>query len=148
MSNETSTAADTSPAAVVERFLAANKVLDVDGMFEEIGRNAVWVFPAAPSGAPREVAGKEINRQFFESLRPMWAAFDLTFTDVRALVGDDSRVVAHYASEGTLIDGSRYANSYLSLVTVEDGKIVRWIEFCDPAPLERGVTVLMGNEAA
>ncbi len=35
MSNETSTALDTSPRAVVERFLAANKVLDVDGLFEE-----------------------------------------------------------------------------------------------------------------
>ncbi len=78
----------------------------------------------------------------------MWAAFDLTFNEVHGLAGDNTRVVAHYASEGTLIDGSPYSNSYLSLVTVEDGKIVCWIEFCDPAPLERGVAVLLGNSAA
>ncbi len=148
MTNATTTAVNTSARAVLQRFLAANEVLDVDGMFQEIGRDAVWLFPTAPAGAPRTVSGKETNRQFFDSIRPMWATFDLTFTDVHALAGDDSRVVAHYASEGTLIDGSHYANSYLSLVTVEDGKIVRWIEFCDPAPLERGVAVLFGDGAA
>ncbi len=131
-----------SPCAVVERFLAANSALDVDGMFEEIGADVRWLFPAAPAGAPREVAGKETNRAFFESIRPMWRAFELTFTDVHALAGDDRRVVAHYASAGTLVDGSPYANSYLSLVTVDGGKIVEWIEFCDAEPLVRGVGVL------
>ncbi len=92
-------------------------------MFERIGPDAVWVFPAAPAGAPRKVSGKENNCEFFESIHLMWAAFDLTFNEVHALAGDNSRVVAHYASEGTLIDGNRYSNSYLSLVTVEDGKI-------------------------
>ncbi len=134
--------ADTSPRAVVERFLAANTVLDVDGMFEEIAPDARWVFPAAPPGAPREVCGKERNRAFFESLRPMWTAFELTFTDVHALAGDSSRVVAHYASSGTLLDGSHYSNTYLSLVTVKGGKIVEWIEFCDAEPLERGIGVM------
>jgi ketosteroid isomerase-like protein len=134
--------ADRSPRAVVERFLAANSALDVDGMFEEIGPDVRWVFPAAPPGAPREVTGKETNRAFFESILPMWRAFRLTFTDVHALAGDGARVVAHYASTGTLLDGSPYANSYLSLVTVEDGKIVEWIEFCDAEPLVRGIGVL------
>ena len=138
---------DPSPRAVVQRFLTANRALDINGMFEEIGAEAHWVFPAAPQGAPREVAGKATNRAFFERLRPMWRDFDLTFVDVQPLAGDDRRVVAHYASTGTLIDGSPYANTYLSLVTVEEGKIVEWIEFCDPAPLERGVGVLLASAA-
>lgn len=138
----------TSPRAVVERFLTANSTLDVDGMFAEIGEDARWVFPAAPEGAPREVTGKAVNRAFFESILPMWTAFELTFTDVHALEGDGNRVVAHYASTGTLLDGSPYANTYLSLVTVEDGKIVEWIEFCDAAPLVRGVGVLQAAAAA
>ncbi len=78
-----------------ERFLAANRVLDIDGMFEEIAPDARWVFPAAPPEAPREVSGKERNRAFFESIRPMWTAFDLTITHVDALAGDASRAVAH-----------------------------------------------------
>ena len=128
--------------AVVERFLAATGALDVDAMFEEIAPDAVWIFPSGPRGAPREVRGKDTNRAFFESLRPMWTAFDLTFSEVHALADDPDRVVAHYASQGSLIDGSGYANTYLSLVKVRAGKIVEWMEFCDPAPLERGVAAL------
>jgi ketosteroid isomerase-like protein len=78
----------------------------------------------------------------------MWRDFDFTFVDVRPLAGDDRRVVAYYASTGTLIDESPYANTYLSLVTVEEGKIVEWIEFCDPAPLEHGVGVLLSSATA
>jgi len=138
------TAADDEarPRAVVERFLAANAVLDVDGMFEEIGEDAVWSFPAAPPGAPREVKGKAANRSFFESLLPMWTSFSLPRRQVHALADDPERVVAHYASSGSLIDGSPYSNTYLSLVTVRGGKIVHWIELCDAEPLTRGVATL------
>jgi uncharacterized protein len=135
-----------NPRAVVERFLAANDALDIDGMFEEIAEEAVWSFPTAPPGAPREVTGKATNRSFFESLRPMWTSFRLVHREVHALVDDRDRVLAYYTSAGSLIDGSPYANSYLSLVTVKGGKIVHWIEFCDPGPLSRGVTTLKQSQ--
>jgi ketosteroid isomerase-like protein/quinol monooxygenase YgiN len=136
------------PRAVVERFLEANHVLDVDGMFREIGEDAVWSFPAAPPGAPREVEGKATNRAFFESLLPMWTSFSLPRREVHALEDDPERVVAYYASSGTLVDGSAYTNTYLSLVTVRGGKIVHWIEFCDAEPLARGVGILMQARGA
>ena len=131
-----------SPRAVVERFLAANDALDVDAMFEEIGTDALWSFPTAPPGAPRELRGKATNRSFFESIRPMWVSFGLPHREVHVLSDDPERVVAHYSSTGSLLDGSPYGNRYLSLVTVRAGKIRHWIEFCDPAPLVRGVATL------
>ena len=131
-----------TPEAVVERFLAATDALDVDGMFAEIAPDATWAFPTAPAGAPAEVVGKTNNRAFFEALRPVWTAFRLTRHEVRQLAGDPERVIAHYASEGTLIDGSPYANTYLCLVRVRDGQIVHWTEFSDPAPLARAVAAL------
>ncbi|HEX2048834.1 MAG TPA: DUF6596 domain-containing protein [Acidimicrobiales bacterium] len=91
-----------SPRAVVARFLAANRALDVDGMFEEIGEDARWVFPAAPEGAPREVTGKAANRAFFESILPMWTAFELTFTDVDSLAGDTEIARAFLVPEATM----------------------------------------------
>lgn len=100
---------DVSPCAVVAWFLEANRSLDVDAVFEEIAPEARWVSPAAPAGAPRGVSGKQANRRFFEGIRPMWRRFDLTFVDVHPLADDPHRVVAHYASTGTLIDGSPYA---------------------------------------
>ena len=131
-----------SPQAVVARFLAANDALDVDGMFAEIAPDATWAFPSAPAGAPPGVTGKTNNRAFFEALRPAWTAFRLTRREVRPLAGDPERVIAHYASEGTLIDGSPYSNTYLSLVRVRNAQIVHWTEFCDPAPLAQAVAAL------
>ncbi len=86
--------------------------------------------------------GKATNRSFFESLRPMWMRFSLSHRELHTLADDPDRVLAYYASAGSLIDGSEYSNTYLSLVTVKGGKIVHWIEFCDPGPLARGVAVL------
>jgi len=140
--------ADLSPRAVVERFLLANKRLDVDAMFAEIATDAVWVFPTAPTGAPDQVVGKDANREFFDSLRPMWTSFDLKYIEIHPLADDDERVVAQYASTGELLDGSAYSNTYLSLVTVRRGAIVRWVEFCHPAPLERGVAVMLAQREA
>ena len=138
----THSAATNDATRIVTAFLQANTILDVDGMFAVIDPNAVWEFPAAPQGAPRRVQGWQENRDFFEMLKPMWADFALTHWDVYAVVDDPSLVVAHYSSHGTLLDDSSYDNSYLSLVTVRSRRIVRWIEFCDPAPLVQGIRIM------
>ena len=138
----TQPAATNDATRTVTAFLEANTVLDVDGMFAVIDHDAVWEFPAAPQGAPRRVEGWQENRDFFEMLKPMWTDFALTHWSVYAIADDPSLVVAHYSSHGTLLDGSSYDNSYLSLVTVRSGRIVRWIEFCDPAPLIQGIGIM------
>ncbi len=130
----------------VTRFLTANTALDVDGMFSVIDQDAVWEFPTGPEGAPRTVQGWRNNREFFEMLKPMWAEFRLVWWHVYSVEGDPSLVVAHYASQGTLLDGSSYRNSYLSLVRVRAGRIVHWIEFSDPEPLVRGIRILQAAQ--
>jgi ketosteroid isomerase-like protein len=138
----------TDATRTVTAFLEANTVLDVDAMFAVIDPDAVWEFPAAPEGAPRRVQGWQQNRKFFEMLKPMWADFALTRWEVHSVAGEPSLAVAHYASHGTLLDGSPYDNSYLSLVTVRSGRIVQWIEFCDPAPLVKGIAVMQQHLSA
>ena len=146
--NGTTTAVPDDAARTVTAFLEANTLLDVDAMFAVLAPDAVWEFPAAPGGAPRRVQGWQENREFFEMLKPMWAAFTLTRSEVHVVADDPSLVVAHYASHGTLLDGSPYDNSYLSLVTVRSGLIVRWVEFCDPAPLVHGIRVMREHLSA
>ncbi len=90
-----------------------------------------------------EMVDRENNRNFFESLLPIWTRFSLPHREVHALADDPERVVAYYASDASLVDGGEYKNTYLSLVTVRDGKIVHWIEFSDPEPLERGVATML-----
>lgn len=52
----------------------------------------------------------------------MWHRFSLAHREVHALEDDPDRVVAYYTSNAELVDGSEYRNTYLSLVTVRDGK--------------------------
>jgi len=137
-----------SPKAVVERFLAAMSRLDVDAMFAELADDVVCSFPTAPGG-PQEIRGRDTNRAFYTTtIRPMIPTFSLTRIAVHPLADDPERVVAEFASEGSLVDGGPYRNTYLALVTVCDGKIAFYQEFSDPAPIERGVAALRAANPA
>lgn len=61
---------------------------------------------------------------------------------MHALADDPERIVAEFASDASLVDGSPYRNTYVALATVRDGKIQHWTEFSDPAPIERGFAAL------
>jgi ketosteroid isomerase-like protein len=138
---------DPSPTAVVERFLHAMSRRDVDAMFAELAPDVLCAFPTAPGG-PQEIRGRDTNRAFYSAIRPMWPTFSLTQIAVHALADDPERVVAEFASDGSLVDGSPYENRYLALGTVRDGQIWRWTEFSDPAPLQRGLAVLQATTPA
>ena len=62
--------------------------------------------------------------------------------DVHAFADDPTRIVAEYASEGTMVDGRPYQNRYLTLATVRDGLIQEWTEYSDPAPIERALAAV------
>jgi ketosteroid isomerase-like protein len=140
----TTTTIATGPTAVAERFLAALSQLDIEAMFAELTDDVVCDFPTAPGG-PQQVTGAAANRAFFTAIRPMWTAFTLTRVVVHRLAEHPDRVVAEFASNATLTDGSPYRNSYLALGTVRTGKISYWQEFSDPAPLTRGITALQAT---
>ncbi len=138
---------DPSPIAVVERLLRA-MWHDLDAMFAELAPDVVCAFPTAPGGA-QEIAGREANRAFYANvIRPMTPTFRLTRIAVHPLGDDPERVVAEFASEGTMVDGSPYRNTYLTLGTVRDGKIVHWVEFSDPAPIERALAAVRAESPA
>jgi uncharacterized protein len=128
---------------VAERFLGALSRLDAQGMFAECSADLLSEFPACPAGAPRRFTTRQSVQEFFSAgIVPIWTEYTIERVAVHALADDPNTVVADYASTGTLQDGSPYQNSYLSLFTVRDGEIVRWLEYFDPAPLAHGVAVL------
>lgn len=137
-----------SPTAIAERFLRALSRLDLDAMFEEIAPDVTCTFPTAPERGPREIRGRDTNRAFFSALRPIWVTFSLTRIDVHPLADDSARIVAEFASDGSLVDGSPYQNTYLALGRVRNGKIQEWQEFSDPAPLLRGLAALQAATPA
>jgi ketosteroid isomerase-like protein len=136
------TANDSSPIAVVGRFLQAMSDRDVDAMFAENAPDLVASFPTAPGG-PQVVRGWDTNRSFYATyIRPMCPTFSITHRELHALADDPNRIVVEYASDGCMVDGTPYQNRYLSLATVRDGKIAEWTEYSDPAPIEQAMAAL------
>lgn len=82
-----------------------------------------------------------------DNLIELYRGYHSAFTldrcfDLRTHRADDSTVTLEYASEGKAVaTGRPYTNRYISLVTVEDRKIVHWRDYLDPlrvlAALER-----------
>jgi ketosteroid isomerase-like protein len=50
---------------------------------------------------------------------------------IRGVFGDGDTVIAHFQGAGVTNDGSTYANSYVWLLTLRDGKVVRVTAFFD-----------------
>ena len=121
--------------AVARRFLEAMSRQDTDGMLAEVCDDLVFEVPFAPKGAPRRVEGKVAFDGFMRpAFNRLWSAFQLGPLDLRS-EADPERVIAEYTSEATMRNGKPYNNTYLSLFTIRDGKIVEIREFFDAAVL-------------
>jgi ketosteroid isomerase-like protein len=108
-------------------------------MLSAISDDFTLELPTAPPGLPREVSSKVNFHELMSTMTAMWAEFRLTRWAVHPIRG--GRVVAEYASRGKNLDRSDYANTYLAMVTVDQGKITRWQEFFDPAPVVHAAAV-------
>jgi len=58
----------------------------------------------------------------------------LSYT-VDSLTAEDDRVAAEVHAQGTLIDGQDFANRYVFVLRVRDGRIASVAEHFDPAPV-------------
>ena len=116
---------------VARRYLEALRGLDPEGMLTEVSDDMVLEIPFAPAGLPRRLAGKTAVATFVRAaLGGFFREFEVTRLDIRAEEASD-RVVAEYESRGTTADGRPYANSYVNLIRVRDGKVVESREFYD-----------------
>lgn len=121
--------------STARELFARNMELVQSGRIEEwvdlFAEDAVLEFPFPPPGMPTRLQGKaalfEHMKTFPENLR---VRFD---TPVYYDTADPNLVIADFTSEGTaLATGRTFRQSYLSIVWVHDGKIVRYRDFWDP----------------
>lgn len=134
--------------AVVQRFLDALGALDTDGMLAQAADDIVVRMPAAPPGFPKEITGKAAFAEFLSGVPLVWRSFSLTRCAIHPLADDAERAVVEYASDSVNSDGSPYINTYLSIATVRDGKMINFQEFFDPAPVAHSVAVLQAAATA
>jgi len=100
---------------------------------EDFAEDAVTALPAAPAGTPKETIGRDQVVAYISLLGNYIEPGIFVDHAFDTLAGDPGVVVARYsASTKLLTTGRPYENTYITLVTVRDGKVTRYEEFFDP----------------
>lgn len=87
--------------------------------------------PFAPPGVPNELRGIGPS---IAALSPVWAGkISFNWFDVVIRRTEDPELVVTTArSEVALVSGQNYANSYVMLTRIRDGKVVEHVEYFNP----------------
>jgi uncharacterized protein len=106
-------------------------LVDGEHYFDTIAENAVFEFRYIFPGWPSEVAGRE-------ALMALYAGYgnNIALHHADALVvhrSQDSRVVIiEYDVHGKVVaSGKNYDNRFISVVTIENRKIIHWRDYMD-----------------
>ena len=115
---------------IVERGL--DGLVDPGHFFDLMADDVLTEYVVTVPGYPRRVEGREalaeLYRPYGTAMR-LDRAFDLTVYHDAA----QNVAVLEYAVEGrTVHGGRRYANRFVSIVTIEIREIVRWRDYLDP----------------
>jgi ketosteroid isomerase-like protein len=117
-------------------FRIIEKGLDgiVDGghFFDLLAENVIFDYIITVPGYPRHVEGREAVAELY---RPYGTMIILDRCHGLAVHHDIETgvVVLEYASEGRVVStGANYANRYISVLTVTDGKVTHWRDYLDP----------------
>jgi ketosteroid isomerase-like protein len=115
--------------AIVQQGLAGR--VDGDHYFDSIDANAIFEFRYVFPGWPEQLGGRE-------ALMALYAGYgkNIFLDGADALLvhrSQDARVVIlEYEVHGKIIgSGASYDNRFISVITIEDRKIVRWRDYMD-----------------
>ena len=90
--------------------------------------------PFAPGGVPNELRGLA---QALATFEPVWKGKKrFTWHDVVIRATEDSELFLITArSEAVLVSGQPYANDYVILIRIRDGRVVEHTEYFNPLPV-------------
>ena len=123
--------------ALGDRLRAGSDVVD---LFTE---DVLFEFPYAPEGLPRRLEGISALVDHLARLRPM---LDLGEFRLHAVHPADETVVFEFSCMGEgVATGQPYQQDYISVVTLREGRIVRYRDYWNPLV---ALHALGGAEAA
>jgi uncharacterized protein len=107
-------------------------LVDGEDFFDMLAEGVVIDYVITVPGYPRRVVGRdavaELYRPYGTQLT-LYRCFDL------AVCHDRERgvIVLEYTSQGSVVaTGAAYANRYISVLTIEGRKVIRWRDYLDP----------------
>jgi ketosteroid isomerase-like protein len=113
---------------IVQRGLAGQ--VDGDHYFDTIADNAVFEYRYVFPGWPQKLSGRE-------ALMALYAGYgnNIFLDGADALVvhrSQDGLVILEYDVHGKIVrSGAAYDNRFISVITIENRKIVRWRDYMD-----------------
>jgi len=115
---------------IIEDGLAG--LVDGDHFFDLLAEDVIFDFVITVPNYPRHVVGRD-------NLVELYRGYGSTFFlgrcyDLRVHRSPStSTAVLEYSSEGRIVaTGEPYSNRYISVVAIEDRKIVEWRDYLDP----------------
>ena len=118
---------------IAERVVRTCGNLRPEDVREDFSEDAVLALPYAPAGTPKETVGRDEVVRYIAQLRDYIPPGIFVDHDFDTLAGDPTLVVARYSATTELLTtGLPYENTYVTLITVRDGKVTRYEEFFNP----------------
>ncbi|KYG07453.1 phenazine biosynthesis protein [Sorangium cellulosum] len=111
-------------------------VRDIEGWLALFADDAIVEFPYATAlGVPGRFEGKAAIRRHFQGTIERFR--DLSLRDVRRYPTTDPDVALAEVHGSAIIlpGGKRYEQDYVMVVATRDGKVVRYREYWNPAPV-------------
>ena len=100
---------------------------------DDFAEDAVLSLPYAPAGTPKTVTGRDDVISYIELLADYIEPGIFEGHVFDTLACDPGLVVAQYSASTILLTtGQPYENTYVTLITIRDGKVTRYEEFFDP----------------
>ena len=133
MTGPAGTAATPGPREIFEQFQQLILSNDLNALGQLAADNIIVETPFAPPGHPRRFTGRD---QLLAYARPRRAALPARFEQFHDVVihdtADPEMIIAEYVISGTVTTtGQQSSASFVLILTVRDGKIVRWREYQD-----------------
>jgi len=107
-------------------------IADGEHFFDLLSEDVVFEYVITVPGYPRRVQGRTAVADLY---RPYGTTIVLDRCHDLAVHHDTKTgvVVLEYASEGRVVrTGVRYANRYISVLTIADRKVTHWRDYLDP----------------
>ena len=119
---------ETTAQATVERFFTALEETNLDNLLATLDERIVQDMPLAPTNFPQTLNGKAAMRQQYTGVMNYTQRYERTYFTT----GNPNTVLVKYRGTITTGEGKLYNNSYVGIYTVQDDKIVDFVELFNP----------------
>jgi ketosteroid isomerase-like protein len=105
---------------------------DVDALLAQCVDDVVFEFPFAPDGRPRRVEGKPALADYLKGISGRLSVEGAPNLEMHETVNPDVAIVEMTLTGTVRATGAQYEQSYVSVLTVRDGLVVRYRDYWNP----------------